>query len=265
MGRQKRFKRIYAEITNVCNLRCSFCQETRRPPRFMTVPEFERLCGAVLPFTDYLYLHVKGEPLLHPDFDRILRTAADAGLKVNLTTNGTLIQKQLETLLRYPPHQINVSFHSACDNSGVDFERYVRALFDSLLILHARTPCELSIRLWTLKEKPEMFGVSNLDIMQRLHVNLAAPFDWPDPAGAYYEEKGICQGLRTHIAILCDGTVTPCCLDGNGHIPLGNLFLQSLEEILANERALRILTEFTRHRRACETLCRHCSFKEKFS
>lgn len=265
MGNRKRFKRIYVEITNACNLHCSFCQENLRPARFMSVGEFQRVCAAVSPFTDYIYLHVKGEPLLHPDLEKILQIADCAGLKVNITTNGTLAQKRLNILLRHPPHQINVSFHSASDNTGVDFEDYVKSLFHALLVLHAQTPCELSLRLWTVRERPEIFGVSNLDILQRLHINLAAPFDWPDPAGAYCKEDGICQGLRTHIGILCDGTVVPCCLDGNGNISLGNIFTQSLEEILSAPRAQRMLTEFTQHRKACEELCRHCSFKEKFS
>jgi uncharacterized protein (TIGR03905 family) len=40
MGNIKRFKRIYIEITSSCNLKCSFCQETKRPAHFMPI-EFD--------------------------------------------------------------------------------------------------------------------------------------------------------------------------------------------------------------------------------
>lgn len=264
MGSVKRFKRIYVEITNVCNLNCSFCQPTLRPKRYMSVAEFQHICSEIAPYTNYIYLHVKGEPLLHPQLEDILQVAAAYNLTVNITTNGTLIEKRLDTLLANPPHQINLSFHSAKDNAVVDFDAYVTSLFASLERLHNETDCQLSLRLWTTRERPEMFGVNNVRILDRLHINIAEPFEWPDLAASYYEENGTCQGLKSHIAILCDGTVVPCCLDGNGVMKLGNIYKESLTDIINGPRATRIHTEFTRHRKACEELCRHCSYKERF-
>ena len=48
----KPYKKAYLEITNVCNLSCSFCPKTKRPPRFVSVEEFSRLLCQVQPFTD---------------------------------------------------------------------------------------------------------------------------------------------------------------------------------------------------------------------
>ena len=58
--------RIYLEITNICNRSCAFCPGTKRPARMLTPEEFALLAGRLRPHTDYLYLHVMGEPLLHP-------------------------------------------------------------------------------------------------------------------------------------------------------------------------------------------------------
>lgn len=265
MGSAKRFRRIYIEITNICNLCCSFCQPTKRTFGSMSTQEFDAVCQEIKPFTDYIYLHVKGEPLLHPQFRSILHTAKKHGLKVNITTNGTLIEKQLETLLAYPPHQINLSFHSAGDNAGVDFEQYVAKLFYAIKKLHANTRCEMSLRLWASKDKAALFGMSNVKVLDRLHINIAPEFEWPDVSSDYYEENGTCQGLKTHVAILCDGSVVPCCLDGNASIILGNVFETPFADIINNSRALKILYEFSRHRKACEELCRHCSYKERFT
>ena len=66
------FKRMYLEITNVCNLRCAFCPGTDRPQRFMTPEEFRQLAARLRPYGTYLMLHVMGEPLLHPQLAELL-------------------------------------------------------------------------------------------------------------------------------------------------------------------------------------------------
>ena len=67
------FSRAYLEITNVCNLACAFCPGTTREKRFMTPEDFALLAKKLRPYTGYLYLHVMGEPLLHPQLTEILR------------------------------------------------------------------------------------------------------------------------------------------------------------------------------------------------
>lgn len=54
-----KFKRIYVEITNVCNLSCSFCSLTRSDKREMTPDEFEIVMRKICDYTDYVYFHVK--------------------------------------------------------------------------------------------------------------------------------------------------------------------------------------------------------------
>lgn len=100
--RVTRFKRIYIEITSSCNLTCSFCQETKRDKRFMSIDEFSHVIEQVKPLTEFIYLHVKGEPLLHPQLGDILQICHDEGMRVNITTNGTLLKKQLDTLIVHP-------------------------------------------------------------------------------------------------------------------------------------------------------------------
>ena len=75
----KRFKRVYIEITNVCNLACSFCPKTTREPVFMSLETFRNALGQIKPYTDYIYFHVKGEPLLHPGLDEFLDVSHEMG------------------------------------------------------------------------------------------------------------------------------------------------------------------------------------------
>lgn len=259
-----RFKRIYIEITSVCNLHCSFCQETLRPAAFLSVAQFAHILDEIKPYTNFVYLHVKGEPLLHPQFANLLEMCRNTGLSVNITTNGTLLKKQLDTLIQYPVHQINISLHSADDNDCICMDDYIPEVFACCETLAAKTDTEISLRLWNTKNNASLFGERNYAIKPRIHLNISSPFVWPDLKNVYYNDKGTCQGLRTHLAILCDGTVVPCCLDGNGICVLGNLFSDSLRNILAGARATTMLEGF-RRRCAVEALCAHCSFKERFA
>ena len=58
-----RFKRIYIEITNQCNLKCSFCIQNQRKSKYLSINDFSYILDELRPFTDYIYLHVLGEPL----------------------------------------------------------------------------------------------------------------------------------------------------------------------------------------------------------
>ena len=278
-------KRVYLEITNVCNLACSFCPGTKRPKRFLSPEEFHTLASRLAGHTEYLYLHVMGEPLLHPRLAEILDIAAELGFKICLTTNGTLLDRALPTLLSARKlHKISVSLHSFEGNTGAeDLDGYVarctqacRALADSGVIC--------ALRLWNEGGKNEknaqIFALlsreleknvaeipldvrGNRKLDRRLYLESAEKFDWPD-MGAAEAGTEFCLGLRQQVAVLCDGTVVPCCLDGEGHIPLGNLFTQDFEAILASPRARAMVEGFSR-RCPTEELCRRCGYATRFN
>ncbi|MCQ2755197.1 MAG: radical SAM protein, partial [bacterium] len=70
---KKRFKKIYVEITNSCNLNCSFCPETKRTKEFIEIEDFRHIIDEIKEYTNLIALHVKGEPLLHPKLGEILQ------------------------------------------------------------------------------------------------------------------------------------------------------------------------------------------------
>ena len=113
--------KAFLEITNICNLDCSFCHKTIRDARMMSVEEFTYAARQIRPFAEYLYFHLMGEPLLHPQLSDFLRIAADMGFRVILTTNGTLLsERERDILSDTPPYKISISLHSfeANSNSG---------------------------------------------------------------------------------------------------------------------------------------------------
>ena len=276
-------KRAYVEITNACNLRCSFCPGTRRAERFMTAEEFRLLTEKLRGHVKYLYLHVMGEPLLHPDLGELLSISGEQGFRVCLTTNGTLLGRKKDLLLGAPClHKTSVSLHSMEGNGAGPLEGYLSDVWD-----FAQTASEKGIicalRLWNIGgaearngEILDFFagklGVHPLGLPQPragswrmgegLYLEQAEKFDWPD-LDAPEAEGRFCLALRDQAAVLCDGTVVPCCLDHEGDIPLGNLFRQELEEILAGPRARALYDGFSRGKPP-EALCRRCGFATRF-
>ncbi len=277
-------KKAYVEITNVCNLRCAFCPGTRRAPRTMSPAEFalvlDRLRGAV----SYIYLHLMGEPLLHPQLAELLAIARTHGMKVCITTNGTLLGKQAEILLRAPAlYKVSVSLHSIGENGGdpAQAREYLETVW-AFSERAARQGVIVALRLWNegaadggngailafLREKtgtadwPEPRARS-FRLAENLYLEREAAFDWPDlDAGEVPTE--FCRALREQLGVLADGTAVPCCLDHEGDLALGNLFTEELDTILAKPRAKAMLDGFSR-RRPAEELCRRCGYALRFN
>ncbi len=292
-GFMNSFKKIYIEITNVCNLSCDFCPETKRSSKFMDINDFIHILDQVKPYGKYIYLHVKGEPLLHPEIASFLDVCNEKGFYVNLTTNGTLINKVKETMLEKPAlRQINFSLHSFDKNDDTySMDEYLENIFSFIKESLDKTDIIHSLRLWNLQEKNSDINVEQnqniIDKMQntfkldfnleeevkqkmgiklqnKLYLNQEYEFQWPDLDAKEDDGVGFCYGLRNQIAILVDGTVVPCCLDGNGIISLGNVKEQSLESILQSERANKIRDSFS-NRYATEELCRKCGYRRRFN
>ena len=286
----QKFKKIYIEITNRCNLSCSFCHRSDRVKAFMRPEDFRAILGRIEGHTDYLALHVLGEPLLHPELDEILALCQEQGLKVNLTTNATLLPQRQRLLLASPAlRQINISLHSFSDQeAGPALAGYLDGIF-AFIREAAATGLLISLRLWNLSTAENAGPGANDPILKALEdfFSLPAPlatrltpgqgltlapkvflsqnsrFTWPHAPAPDLGDKGTCRGLRDHVAILVDGTVVPCCLDAEADIPLGNIHAQPFAEILATSRAAAIRTGFSQ-RRLSEPLCRRCTFRQSF-
>ena len=275
-----RFSKIYLEISNLCNLSCAFCPGTRRRKKALNEEEFATLLPKIRSYTDFLYFHLMGEPLLHPKLERFLELAGEAGFKVILTTNGTLLPKQQTMLLNAPAlHKVNISLHAfEANDLAVPFRDYLAGCFDFGKAAEGKKL--ISYRLWnqggqdekndeilaTMKEffpEPWVEERRGPRIGQRIYLEYGDKFDWPDLSAPDQGQQVFCYGLRDQIGILCDGTVVPCCLDHEGDIALGNLFHQSMEEILEGPRAKAIYEGFSQ-RKAAEELCRKCGYARRF-
>lgn len=272
------YKKVYIEITNICNKNCSFCSVSNRKKNEMTLEEFKIVISKIKKYTQYIYLHIKGEPLLHSKLKDILSVCLENDIKVNITTNGSLLNKNKELLCESKcVRQINVSAHSASIQELED-------IINAVNYINKNSKIYIVYRYWILKnikiddnlilnklidsyslnehQKSEILNNKNIKIRDYLYVNKDIEFEWPNTSLDYYSEEGHCLGLTSHIGILSDGTVVPCCLDSEGIINLGNIFNDKLEDIINSQLYQEMLKGFRNNKRICE-LCKHCSFNMK--
>jgi radical SAM protein with 4Fe4S-binding SPASM domain len=285
----KKFKRIYVEIINRCNLTCAFCPRSQRPARTMAVSFFTEIIRKIQGYTEHLYFHVMGEPLMHPELGALLDISHEYGFMANITTNGTLINRLGPVIAAKPAvRQINFSLH--CQNANNSDGLPDSSLDDVIAFVKTvrkeKRPV-VCLRLWNLPENG--YALADSRILQRIgnefgqrdaladrskvlngvkladnvFLNGAFGFEWPGLDKQDRGEKGFCLGLRDQLAILVDGTVVPCCLDANGEIALGNIGDQDLSAIVQGARAQAMYEGFSK-RIVVEELCWKCGYRTRF-
>ena len=279
------YSRVYVEITNTCNMHCSFCHGTSRQSKSMTLGEFARITGNLKGITEYLYLHVLGEPLTHPMLPTFIEYATKSGFKVAITTNGTLLDKLGDALILCKTYKVNISLHSFEKFSAPENHKaYINSCLE-FAEKASQSGVLCVLRLWNREENQSedqknlnditlqlikehfgnewAFGTRGARIRDKLHLEYGDRFEWPDSNKEVLGDRVFCHGLSDHFGILSDGTVIPCCLDADGAIALGNIFESDIRSILSSERALAIKQGFS-EKKATEDLCKRCPYARRF-
>lgn len=263
------YKKVYVEITNNCNLKCSFCTLNKRKNKFISVAEFQHVLDELENYTKYLYFHVLGEPLLHPKINELIDIAS-ARFFVNITSNGYLIEKVKNNK---NIRQLNISLHSFSGDI-LKLDDYLNKIFEVCDILKNYT--YISYRLWAstkyydeiLKRLEKRYEVKidlskqNNKLQDNIYLNINREFVWPSLDKEFISSEGFCYALKDHIAILVDGTVVPCCLDGDGIINLGNIYEYGLIDIINSKRYQAMLNGFKNNKKG-EKLCQRCNFIDR--
>jgi radical SAM protein with 4Fe4S-binding SPASM domain len=289
--KMEKFKRVYIEISNICNLQCSFCPVVDRDKLIMSLDLFDRVLSQVAPLTEQVCLHLMGEPLAHPEFESIIRLCEKHHVRVNLTTNGILLNRYRDLLTTSNCfHQINFSIHSFKDNfKDKSITPYLNDILTFSKLAFERKPeLYINYRLWNIIENTkqndsnkdifdaiaDFFQVSiksDIDvgsikskrIWNRVYLHFDSRFEWPHPLMPKLSENGFCHALTSHIGIHADGTVVACCLDKEARLNLGFLTNKSLSEILNSNRALTMKNGFAANKLA-EDLCQRCTYIKRF-
>lgn len=285
----KKYKRAYIEVTNICNMSCSFCPIEERQKSNMSLEDFEKTIKQVSPISEQVCLHLMGEPLAHPDFDKILDICNDYRAKVQITTNGLLLRKMGPIILKSETvRQVNVSVQSYMDNFPErDLSTYLDQIFEFVeKSFEQRSDLYLNIRLWNIEDDKgnenevvfryfedkfniainrnlELGRIKSKHLINKLYFHFDSRFEWPRMDLPFQSKNGRCNGLIDHFAIHNDGSVVPCCLDDQKILNLGNVLETSLTDILSSQRAINISEGFKQNQLR-EDLCQKCSYINRF-
>lgn len=290
--RTKKFHKVNIEISNICNLQCSFCPEVIRAKKIMSIDLFKNIIEQVAPLTELVCFHLMGEPLVHKELENFIEICKKYNTKIFLVSNGVLLKPHHDLLLTQTIfHQVNFSLHSFFDNyPDKNPDRYLENIFHwTVKAFEINPELYINYRLWNLDDQigqshrnlemlqkiKDFFKIDfslnpvnvkshkSLHLKNRLYLHFDSQFIWPSLDLSLLGTQGTCYGLQSHIGILVDGTVVPCCLDKEGQIPLGNLNESSLQTILDSENSQIILKGF-KNNKLVHPLCQRCQYIERF-
>jgi radical SAM protein with 4Fe4S-binding SPASM domain len=267
----KKFKNVYVEITKACNLKCKFCpSQYNNSHKYLSFDEFKHIIDEIKDYTNGIYLHVLGEPLLHPElFDFI--DYASKYLKVSLTTNGHLIKKHYLRLANSPLYVLNISLQSLIHSNNAEIEEYFKML--DLLIKERKNKLPIHLRIWNDKGDNNTSKLNNKldELIKKYHfaeypyvnISVAEEFDWPNITDEDNIVNCSCLGGKSQMGILVNGDITICCLDYLGHTKLGNIYESKFSDILNNELYQNVLKGWNDLRPYFD-LCKKCTYRNRF-
>ncbi len=274
-------KRAYIEIINTCNLNCGFCMKNHRHPSSLDTSTFRYILEQVKDYTDYIYLHVQGEPLMHPQFEEIMNICDAENVHVHIVTNGTYLKDHLDMGKHPSLRKVSISLQSVEYQNQISISDYMNSVIAFCEKSSSMKRPYTELRFWRNDERNmphtkfclqalknrydfvETDRLKNYMILPNVYVDFDNEFEWPTMNNPAITDKGRCLGAVEQIAILSNGNVVPCCLDCEGSVCFGNIRITSLREILNSGRYLKMVHAF-QNNQIREPLCQKCSFRKRF-
>ena len=283
---------MHIEITNICNLKCTFCPPKILPNGTMSLEKFDDLNFQLKPYTKELAYHMVGDPLVLSNLNEYLNISLKHDLKVNITTTANNInEKHYKALMNPTIKQINFSINSYNANSHKkSLDEYLNPILDFVKFAQEQKhEYFINFRIWNLDEEKsakefnkkvfdkinETFNTNidlenvykerpkNIRIDRKIFFNFDEYFNWPSLENEIVSTNGFCYGLDSHFGILTSGDVVPCCLDQNACINLGNTNTTQISDILNSNRVKAIQNGF-RKNIVVEELCQKCEYRTRF-
>jgi len=249
------------EVTNDCMFNCEFCvrKQMPRPITYMEKNLAQLIAENYLGGSYFVEFQMAGEPLLHPDLGEIISYFKGKVL-TGLSTNGYLIHKQLPALMQLD--YLTISIDSLTDynkvRKGGDFYKLIDNLnlFFKLKGNKERPYVDLQIIEFPgweneLKTLTHLCKQNEWDASVRTVVDCFLTYD-----GYHYQEQNneVCLNPFMSVSIQADGDVTACCFSFGKDIVLGNIAVESLEQIWEGREAAKLRFEHRsgQHRPICQ-------------
>lgn len=274
---------ITIDPCSICNFHCKQCKQSEQNPSFfrgmMSFSDFKKIVDDLKmwegPEIKTIKLYNCGEPLLNPEFPKMLRYLYEANVteRIDLTTNAVFLTHDVsKELINGGLDYLRVSIYSPLQekneritSSQVDVENIVQ----NVAYLH-------EMRNQTDRKKPfiavKMFETEDLlekeAFLQKFErfadeIFFEKKHDFSGNGrhrdSLLPSEKMVCPWPFYSLTIQSDGTVDCCCVDWENRTAVGNALNEKIEDVWNGKK----MNEFRRkqlskERKTMES-CRSCS------
>jgi sulfatase maturation enzyme AslB (radical SAM superfamily) len=250
---------VNIEVTNHCNIKCKMCPvsgKMQRQKGFMGFSLFKKIIDDN-PQIEFILPFQWGEPFLHKDIFEMVKYAASKGIRVMLTSNGTLLDEQTcHKIIDSGLLRITFSVDGVGDTyTGIRGVSY-SALKNNILMLkkirdERKSNLKIDISMVVFKDteqEVEKLFSEWKPLVDRVQVI---------PVFTQMERKTSCRELwRGMAVVLWDGRVTVCCADYDGGMAYGDANKESLAAIWNGQRMRKLRRE---HRQGkFSGTCKNC-------
>ena len=277
-------REIWLENTNHCNAACVMCPRElqSRPKGIMNIEMYKKLIDEISEHKDYvkrLHMHNFGEPLLDKKLPERIEYAKSKGIQhVYFVSNASLLNEEAsKKLINSGLDEFKISFY------GVDKETYNNTMINldfEKTLENVLNFFKIRKKMNTLKPKvvlqliPSSFKDNSIKekwlnlFKNYIDENIGDKFNFFDLHNfgdgrdfININKKRIvntCNYPWRTMVILQNGEVSPCCLDYNGSINLGNVNNESVMEIWNNSKYRKIRHDFKRLNYDDYSVCKKC-------
>lgn len=277
---------ICIEVTNACNLACTMCPRTKmtRPVGFMEMPLLKKILQEIQPYTELVYLHGLGEPLMHPQLGEMIREVKAHGIACGLSTNITyldreksrmLIESGLDYLILpmegttkevYEKIRVNSNFDKVLRNIDTFFEvekELGRQIYTVIQMIAQDMNSHQVQELVSKWQGHKMVNEVRVKPWQNLNQDEIGHTRYSGNNGNGNARPRPCFYIWRQHDIFWDGSVSLCCMDTDKEFPdAGNFHEQSLEEIWNGEFFQGIRRKHVEGRAHEINLCRVCNIPQ---
>ena len=273
---------LQVEPTGACNLDCKICmrRNLERPVSSLSFDNFKRILDSGS--FHYVGLHGWGEPLLNQQLFDMIKHAESKGVSTNLTTNGTLVEENIDSIFSSGLREIAFGVY--------DKELFLAHSLPQIRELikekkrhgfkHPKTYLDITIYQENVSQIPGLVKLASELQIDAVIVHRLFNVYKVDPALNYLsieeEEKVFtevrelartlklelylppkhsfpCRIVRRSIFVTVQGEVTPCCF--LPELSLGNALERGVAEIMRSKAYIDFVKNMKKH-----PICSKCQW-----
>jgi radical SAM protein with 4Fe4S-binding SPASM domain len=270
---------LQIEPASICNYRCLFCYQideefTRKSNGMMgmmSLDLFKQIIDQAEGRCEAITLASRGEPLICPDFESMIRYAGGKFLALKLNTNAWFLdEKMCHAILEAGVSTVVFSADAASEPtySKLRVNGSLQRVYENIkLFREIRDKHFPESKVITRVSGVKVPGTDKLEDMENFWGELVdqVAFVKYNPWENSYDQsindtKEPCSDLWRRMFVWWDGKVNPCDVDFKSHLSTGNALSQDLSDLWQSSAYMALREKHKEKLRSqCEP-CNRCTF-----